>query len=520
MQLPETNRRRLLTLAGGMALFAGLTGTRVWAQPTFDSDPFALGVASGDPWPDGFVIWTRLAPKPLDEHGGMPMIIVPVKWEVAEDEGFTKVVRTGEALARPELGHSVHVEIAGLQPRRPYSYRFTVGSARSRTGMAKTAPVAGSVPDRVRFAVAGCQNWENGYYTAYRHLSREADLDAVFHYGDYIYESKANTSTTKPPVRPHAGAEIYSLDDYRRRYAQYRTDADLQAAHAAVAFITSFDDHEIDNNWASAYDQDNTPPEVFALRKAAAMQAWYENSPVRLAQFPTPGGVNAYRRLDYGSLVRMHVLDTRTYRDKQPCRSTNLPGCRPTEDANTTIMGKAQEAWLDDGLVNGATWNLLAQQVLVMPLDSRQPGAAQPDYSDDNWNGYAPARQRLVKSIMDRRLTNVVIATGDAHETYVGNVPVRDEAPDGPAAAAEFLAASITSGGDGVMGHAKQDAWQVHNPNLKLLNSQRGYQVHDITAKQWLTDVRVMDKVTVRSGAISTLTRFVVTPDKAGLTKA
>jgi alkaline phosphatase D len=516
MNLSEMNRRRLLSLAGGMALFAGVTGTRVWAQPVFGVTPFALGVASGDPWPDGFVIWTRLAPHPLDEHGGMPMIIVPVKWEVAEDEAFAKIVRSGEVLARPELGHSVHVEIAGLKPSRPYFYRFMTGGDLSRTGRVRTAPFPGDSPERVRLAVAGCQNWENGYYTAYRHLSLENDLDAVFHYGDYIYESKANTSADKPPVRPHVGGELYSLDDYRRRYAQYRTDADLQAAHAAVAFITSFDDHEIDNNWASAYDQDNTPPEIFALRKAAALQAWYENSPVRLAQFPTPTGVNAYRRLDYGQLVRMHVLDTRSYRDKQPCRASNLPGCRVGAGPETTIMGKAQEAWLDDGLVNQATWNLIAQQVLVMPLDSRNSGASQPDYSDDNWNGYPEARHRLVKSIMDRRLTNVVIATGDAHETFVGNVPVRDEAPDGPVTASEFLAASISSGGDGLTGHAKQDNWQRYNPNLKLLNSQRGYQIHDVTAKQWLTQVRVVDRVTVPDGTISTLTRFVVVPQKAG----
>ncbi len=517
MILRETSRRRFLSLAGSLAIISGIgVSPARAAQPVdlkFDSTPFALGVASGDPWPDGFVIWTRLAPKPVDEHGGMPMVTVPVQWEVAEDDLFTKVVRNGTALARPELGHSVHVEISGLSPRRPYFYRFRAGGELSPTGTAKTAPAAGAMPNRVRLGVAGCQNWEDGYYAAWRHLSQEPDLDAIFHYGDYIYEGKSNPNA----VRQHIGGEIYSLDDYRRRYALYKTDPDLQAAHASAAFLMSFDDHEIDNNWASAFDQDDTPPEVFALRKLVGMQAWYENSPVRLSMFPKPSGLTMYRRLDYGRLVRMHVLDTRGYRDKQPCRANNLPGCRPQTPETTTIMGAAQEAWLNKGLTNTATWNLIAQQVLVMPLDSRNPGAAQPDYSDDNWNGYAPARHRLVKAITDRKLSNVIIATGDAHENFVGMVPVRDEAPDGPAAATEFLATSISSGRDGVLGHQKQDNWQRYNPNLKLLNSQRGYHVHDISAKTWLTDIKVMDKVTTPGGQISLLKRYAVSPDRPGL---
>ncbi len=526
MHLFDADRRRILTLAGGMAVIAGLGGAgQVWGEkvvsaPHFDTTPFALGVAAGDPWPDGFVIWTRLAPRPLDEHGGMPMVIVPVTWQVAEDAQFTRGLRTGTALARPELGHSVHVEVTCLLPQRPYFYRFLIeGGDVSRTGRAKTAPVAGALPERVRLGVAGCQNWENGYYTAYRHLAAEDDLDAIFHYGDYIYESKANTNPQKPPVRPHVGGEIYSLDDYRHRYALYKTDPDLQAAHASAAFLMSFDDHEIDNNWASLYDQDDTPPEVFALRKFAAMQAWYENVPVRLGQFPKPSGMMMYRRLDYGRLVRMHVLDTRTFRDKQPCRASQLPGCRPETGPATTIMGKAQEAWLDKGLVNPATWNLIAQQVLVMPFDSRKEAAATADYSDDNWNGYAPARQRLVKSILARKLSNVVIATGDAHEDFVGTVPVRDEEPDGPAAATEFLATSISSGGDGVTGTAKQEIAKRDNPNLALYHSQRGYTVHDITPKDWIATLRVVDKVTTPDGNISTLAKFRVTPDKPALTQ-
>lgn len=231
------------------------------------------------------MIWTRLAPKPLEEHGGMPMAAVPVLWEVSEDERFTRVVQSGEAVARPELGHSVHVELAGLKPSWRYWYRFRVeGAGASPVGTARTAPAVGETPARVRLAVAGCQALYHGWFGAWRRLSQEADLDAVFHYGDYIYEGPAGRGQDRyvirdasgnRVVRDHLGGEIYSLDDYRRRYAQYQGDPDLQAAHAAAAFISSFDDHEVDNDWAFAFDQDGTPPEVFAPHRS------HHSSPVR-----------------------------------------------------------------------------------------------------------------------------------------------------------------------------------------------------------------------------------------------
>jgi alkaline phosphatase D len=523
------DRRKLLAGAGGLVLFAGLsTGQSAWGQVRFSDYPFSLGVAAGDPWPDGFVIWTRLAPKPLEEHGGMPLVAIPVRWEVAEDEGFTRIVQSGEAVARPELAHSVHVEVEGLQPRRPYWYRFIADrTVDSPVGRVRTAPAAGDTPDRVRLAVAGCQAYFQGWFGAYGHLAREADLDAVFHYGDYIYEGGRILNTVIRDAagnvadRNHVGGEIYTLDDYRRRYAQYKSDPDLQSAHAAAAFISSFDDHEVDNNWAEAFDQDGTPPEVFALRHYAAMQAWYEHMPVRRAQFPRPAGLTMYRRLDYGRLFRMHVLDTRSYRSDQLCARPNQKACRPNETPNSTILGPAQEAWLDEGLNNSARWNLIAQQVWVMPLHDLQPdGTRAKRPAEDTWNGYPAARARLVKAIGDRNLTNVVIATGDAHINAVGTVPVRDEELDGPAAATEFLATSISSGADGsaTLSESRQRLL-AGSPNLKLLNLQRGYQTFDIKPKEWRTDVKVMDQVQSPGGKLTTLARFAVTPDKPQLHK-
>ncbi|MET0310159.1 MAG: alkaline phosphatase D family protein [Sphingomonas sp.] len=522
------DRRRLLAGAGGLTLFAGL-GSVAWAAPKFTRYPFSLGVASGDPWPDGFVIWTRLAPEPLAEHGGMPMAAVAVRWEVSEDARFTRIVRSGEAVARPELAHSVHVEVGGLKPRRPYWYRFLVeGAEVSPVGMARTAPAANSPVDRIRMAVAGCQALPHGWYDAWRHLSEEPDLDAVFHYGDYIYETGNHPAPKNLLIRDaagnlvdrtHFGDEIYSVDDYRRRYAQYKSDPDLQAAHAAAAFVMSFDDHEVDNNWASKFDQDGTPPEAFLLRRFAAMQAWYEHMPVRRAQLPGPGGITMYRRLDFGSLLRMHVLDTRSYRDDQPCEKPGETACRTTNRPETTIMGAAQEAWLADGFRNTARWNLIAQQVFVMPLYEAGPGGTRHlRPGPDAWSGYPAARARLTRSIAEHKLTNVVIATGDAHIHAVGTVPMRDDEPDGPAAAVEFLATSITSGGDGSPGEIpRHKALRADSPNVALLNDQRGYQTYDITPKEWRTDVKVIDRVQSPGGKLGTLARFAVTPDKSEL---
>jgi alkaline phosphatase D len=525
----QLDRRKLLTAAGGMALFAGLGSSgRVWGQPAFADTPFQLGVAAGDPAADGFVIWTRLAPRPLEEHGGMPALSVAVRWEVAEDERFTRIVRSGEAMARPELGHSVHVEVGGLLPWRRYFYRFVVqGADASPVGRARTAPAAGELPARMRLASAGCQNYPAGWFDAWRHLSEEPELDAVFHYGDYIYETgPASNVVIKDAAgntveRRHVGNEIYSLDDYRRRYAQYKSDPHLRAAHAAAAFISSFDDHEVDNDWASAYDQDGTAPELFALRRAVAMQAWYENMPVRRAQFPTPAGLTMYRRLDYGRLLRLHVLDTRSYRNDQLCVKAGQPNCRPQDGGDASLMGGAQEAWLGQGLVNGARWNLLAQQVRVMPFVRPNMTGVEALGTIDQWSGYAPSRARLVKAITDRKLTNVVIATGDAHVHNVGLVPVRDEALDGPAAAVEFLATSITSGSDGgPFNPTGPSVMDGRNPHLALHATQRGYQTFDVTPKEWRTDVKVLDRVTSPGGRLSTLARFAVTPEKAALHKA
>lgn len=514
----QIDRRALIKAGGSLALISGLSPWPVLAQVP-GPYPFTLGVAAGDPWPDGFVIWTRLAPRPLEEHGGMPHAAVRVGWEISETENFSRVVRKGEALARPELAHSVHVELSGLRPHRHYWYRFSVaGNDPSPVGVARTAPANGTVADRVRIGVAGCQHWEHGYFDAWGHLAREPDLDLVFHYGDYIYEGAAKPLGGKI-VRQHVGGEIYSLDDYRRRHAQYKSDPHLQAAHAACAFAVSFDDHEVDNNWVGELDQDGTPPEYFLLRRMAALQAWYEHMPVRRAQLPGPGGITAFRRLDYGNLLRIHVLDTRSHRSDQPCNDGKLQPCPTEAHVSPTMLGATQESWLDEGLSGGAVWNLIAQQVLAMPYLRHMPGETALWTSYDTWDGYRPARARLVDSIRRRDLTNVVIASGDFHRNFAGTLPERAEALDGTMVATEFLASSMASEGNGgPIPEVERDL--SDNPHIKLIDGQRGYHLFDIGPKRWKTEIRVIDRVDKPGGSIGTLQSWVVTPDRPALHRA
>ncbi|HEY0681915.1 MAG TPA: alkaline phosphatase D family protein [Steroidobacter sp.] len=511
-------RRDVLKLAAASSLTL-LSGRRAWGSQPHGGYPFSLGVASGDPWPDGFVIWTRLAPAPLEPHGGMPMKVVPVEWEIAEDERFSRIVRTGSEFARPELGHSVHVEVAGLKPGWRYWYRFRADGEVSRVGTVRTTPAAGVALDRVRIGVAGCQHYEEGWFTAYRHLGSTDELDAIFHYGDYIYEHGPRDCTKRECVRTHVGDELYSLDDYRRRYALYKQDPDLQFAHAAAPFLVSYDDHEVDNNWYAECDQDGSPAEPFLMRRAAAFQAWYEHMPVRRAQFPAGGQIRMYRRFDYGDLLRVQVLDTRQYRNggtKQP--NTQLQGCRLNPSGPVTMLGAQQEEWLSAGLDNSARWNLLAQQVMVMPLTyptSRAAGRV----NVDSWSGYAAARERLVADIRERNLKNVVIATGDVHQHHAGVVPVREGDLDGPAAATEFVCTSISSGGDGVeIGKSWQNT-PAENPHCQLFNARRGYQIFDIGHDVWRTQVWTMDKVSAPGGRASIATSFAVERGKVALNR-
>ncbi|MEP3225627.1 MAG: alkaline phosphatase D family protein [Parasphingorhabdus sp.] len=514
--------RRYAIKAFGSSAIAALSftlGAPLLAAPIFRAYPFQLGVASGEPAADGFVIWTRLAPDPLTIGHGMPAATVEVDWIVATDERMRDIVARGTAFARPELGHAVHVEVGNLEPNRPYWYRFLAGRERSAIGRAKTTPAIGQPVDKVRFAVAGCQNYEEGYYTAHRFLAQE-DPDFIYCYGDYIYEYRGNrfrnwSSGPHEVVRQHVGDEIYTLDDYRRRYAQYKMDVDLQAAHAAAPWFLTWDDHEIDNNWVSAADQDDTPQAVFNLRRQMAMQAYYEHMPLRPSALPVGPAMQLYRQAQYGNLLDLNLLDTRQYRTDQPCNDKWGVPCAEVNRENAEVLGRQQEDWLFDKLgSSSARWQVLAQQVMMMDLD-RMPGAERTE-NLDSWAGYRMPRKRVLEQVSNLNLNNVIVLTGDEHQNYAGELHLDSKRPGREPIATEFVVTSISSGGNGVDQRESTKVIQKENPSLKWHNSQRGYVICDVTADQWTTEFKTVDNVTERGGQLKTRKRMAVEKGSPG----
>ena len=361
-----TSRREFLARAA--TLSAALFTPRLLAQPRFTQNPFSLGVASGYPQPDGIVLWTRLAPDPLN-GGGMPDAAVEVAWEIADSESFGKVLRKGVERATPELAHSVHAEISGLEPARAYWYRFHCGGAASAVGHFRTAPALNATHNRLRFALASCQQYEQGYFSAYRHMARE-DLDLVIHVGDYIYEASWGSNL----VRSHGRAEAISLTDYRDRYALYKSDADLQAAHAAFAWLVTWDDHEVSNDYANDRSQRLDPRSAFLQRRAAAYQAYYEHMPLPAWARPRGADARIYTQASFGQLARVFMLDDRQYRSHQVCARPGRGGsnvvrpedCPDRLSPELTLLGKEQEGWLNVALKQStARWNIIAQQTLM-----------------------------------------------------------------------------------------------------------------------------------------------------------
>ncbi|MEM1195660.1 MAG: alkaline phosphatase D family protein [Pseudomonadota bacterium] len=511
----KLSRRNALAAFGGSAVtgLSLISCSSALALPVFRQYPFQLGVASGEPEPDGFVIWTRLAPNPLEPGYGMPTAAIEVKWLVASDARMKEVVAQGVAIARPELGHAVHVEVAGLLPDRPYWYRFVVGRERSAIGQSRTTPAFGQPTQKVRFAVAGCQNYEEGYYTAHRYLAAE-EPDFVYFSGDYIYEYRGNRFRNywdgpRENVRQHFGQEVHTLEDYRRRYAQYKMDVDLQAAHAIAPWFVTWDDHEIDNNWVSDFDQDETPPIYFRMRQQMAMQAYYEHMPLRASSLPIGNAMQLYRQARWGDLLDFNLLDTRQYRSNQPCGDRWGVVCDDINDPTAQVLGETQETWLYDKLRSSQSrWQVLAQQVMMMDLD-RAPGPERAE-NLDSWAGYRTPRNRVLSQIKDLELKSVVVLTGDEHQNYAGELHLDGKRPGPAPLATEFVSTSITSGGDGEDQRAQTKKIQQENECLKWHNSQRGYVICDVSEDQWTTEYKTLDRVSGRGGKLQTRQRMAV----------
>ncbi len=486
---------------------------RVTARPRLADDPFQLGVASGDPTSEGGVLWTRLAPRPLEPEGGMDGQRTVVRWQVADDDRFERVVREGRATAAPELSYSVHVDVAGLEPDRWYAYRFMAGDATSPVGRLRTAPAAGALVP-LRLAVASCQHWESGLFTAYEHMARE-ELDLVAHLGDYVYEY----AEAPERVRRHAGLEIRTLDDYRRRYAQYRSDAALQAAHARCPWLVTWDDHEVDNNYAGLVGENGMESEEqMHQRRAAAYQAWWEHQPVRVSRARSWADLSITRAVGWGALARLWMLDTRQHRSDQACGDgQQAVPCGDWADPSRTLLGEAQERWLAEGLgASTARWQVLAQQIMVAPFD----GAAGEEtrVSMDQWSGYPAARERLMRLVAERAPNRTVVLTGDIHSHWANELHVEGGAHEGPGVAAEFVATSISSGGDGSDRSAwATDALLAENPHVRWQGNRRGYVSCTVSERTWTAEYRTVPWVSRPGAPLETPARFRLEHGRPGL---
>ncbi len=482
---------------------ASTTTTSSLPVPALESDPFTLGVASGDPAADGFVLWTRLALDPL-AGGGMPAVDVPVRYMVATDDAMRDVVTDAVFVTGAAVGHTVHAVVEGLDENRPYWYRFAVGDWETPVARTRTFPAPGTTPDRLRFGFASCQNYRDGYYTAWADVAADEDLDLVVFLGDYIYESGLEGN-----VRAHQIAEVVTLDDYRNQYALYRSDPLLRGAHAIAPWLVTWDDHEVENNYQGATPElaSATPDsQQFLARRAAGYRAWWEHMPTRL-DAPTGPDFPIHQRVDFGDLARFHVLDTRQYRTDQPCEADPAPRCAEANDTALTVLGLAQEAWLEEGLSDSdATWNVLAQQIVFSRLAFGEGDGA--IYNLDQWDGY-PAAQQRVLAMLDG-VSNPVVITGDIHSSGVSDVKADFDDPASAVIGTEFVGTSISSNAPAALAAVVPIAL-ASNPHAKWADAtKRGWVRCDVTPAQWQADYRLVDDALVEGAPVTTARSWVV----------
>ncbi|KMS81850.1 alkaline phosphatase [Streptomyces leeuwenhoekii] len=523
-------RRRFLTATGAAAALAfavNLPATGAASAAELDAaritdDPFTLGVASGDPLPDSVLLWTRLAPAPYQPDGGLPAQRVTVTWELALDERFRRVVRRGRATAHPEFDHTVHVEVGHLAPAHVYYYRFRVGGWVSPAGRTRTAPARGSRAG-LDFGLVSCQKYDEGYYTAYKHLAEE-DVDVVFHLGDYLYEyavnsvagSRAYPAGTLPAV---FNRETVTLEDYRLRYALYKSDPDLRAAHAAHPFVVTWDDHETENNYADDTPENSVPPEEFLLRRAAAYRAYWENMPLRRPQMPEGADLKLYRRLHWGRLAQFDVLDTRQYRSNQAYGDGWQYSGPESEDPSRTLTGDAQERWLINGWHRSdAVWNVVPQQVT---FSRRYNSTTLPSkVSMDSWDGYPASRERVLAGAQAAGVENLMVLTGDVHVHYAFDIKRDFSDPGSRTVGTEIVTTSVTSGRDGSAKPSNWDTLMTANPHLKFFSGLRGYVTVSLNRELARADYKTVSHVTTQGAPLTTAASFVTEVGDQGLKPA
>jgi alkaline phosphatase D len=515
-------RRDALAGAIGVALSASLATRPAHAST---GSIFKLGVASGDPWPDGVVLWTRLVRDVLASDGGMGDAPVEVVWEVARDERLQDVVRTGVTLAMPEVAHSLHIEVAGLEPGRTYWYRFRAENAESPVGRTRTAPAPGQPVSRLRFAAAACQHWMYGHWAAYRRMVDD-DVDFVLHLGDYIYEAPSSSAAAvRQKVRDVPIDVPKTPADYRRMHAWYKTDPAIQAVHAACPWIAIWDDHDVENDYAGDHAPGRPPTAAFLRQRAAAYQAYWEHMPLRNAQRPLGPDALLYRRLKFGSLIDLIMLDERQYRSPLPCpppapaldrsRLVSASECADAFDPQRTMLGPSQESWLARSLVEPAhaRWLLIGQQLMFSPFERKMKSGT--GFSTDGWEGYAAAHQRVVDLIAARPSRDTVVLGGDIHGFVASNVPSRLENTRSDVVAAHVVCGAISSRlGD----HGSYVESLPNNPHIQFVDAQRhGYTRCTFTPDHASFEFRAVDDIRDPMSGLNTLATFETKWGVAGL---
>ncbi|MFF6637336.1 alkaline phosphatase D family protein [Streptomyces althioticus] len=504
-------RRTVVKAAAATAALAGPLAAALPARAVQQAPAFLHGVASGDPLPDGVLLWTRVTPTADALPGSGAGPDTEVRWTVARDRTFTDVVAQGAVLATAASDHTVKADVRGLRPATDYWFRFSSGGVDSPAARTRTAPAADASVAGLRLGVVSCANWEAGHFAAYRHLAARDDLDAWLHLGDYIYEyASGDYGTRGTVVRPHSPAhEIVTLADYRTRHARYKTDPDLQALHATAPVIAMWDDHEFANDtWSGGAENHTEGAEgAWAARQAAAKQAYFEWMPVRPAVEGT-----TYRRLRFGRLADLSLLDLRSFRSQQ----VSL-GDGDVDDPGRTLTGRAQLDWLKAGLsASDATWRLVGTSVMISPfalgslpaallkplaklLGLPQEGLA---LNTDQWDGYTADRRELLAHLRGNAIRNTVFLTGDIHMAWANDVPVNAGTyPLSASAATEFVVTSVTSDnlddilrvGEGAVDAVASPLIRAANRHVHWVDTDRhGFGVLDLTAERAQMDYYVL----------------------------
>lgn len=497
--LSGPDRRTFLLSVGavaGAAAVATLPLDHAMAGPGMPrGNPFTLGVASGDPDHRSVVLWTRLVPEPLTPDGGMPYRATAVEWQVSEDPAFGRIRRSGSVRALPELGHCVHVEVTGLAADREWFYRFRWNKHLSAVGRTRTAPAPGADVDRLDFAFASCQNYVDGYWPSYRHIAAD-DLDLVVFLGDYVYEGRiaARGRERAVDVPEVFRGDTLTLQQWRLRYTLYKSDPDLQLAHARFPWLVTWDDHEVVNDYAGEQSQYGDG-DVSAIR-AAAYQAWYEHQPVRLSSRPNADGARIYKRLLWGRLAQIDLVDGRQYRDPPPCGWGEADACAAAYDPAISMLGRRQEKWLYDGLKrSSATWDILASNVMLGRLDHDGPDGDR--LWNDAWDGFPAARQRLIDAWRSAGSLNPVVVTGDWHSTFVNDILADFDRPESPAVATEFVGTSVSSNGDRTPYGPYYGPMIPFNPHIRFFDGdRRGHVRCSVDKRRFRTDLKMVTTVT------------------------